>query len=80
MHVIDNDTDNLLSRNTAHRMGLITVVANVNDNNEKVTGCMKGDPVKITPRSDVVPYCHQLPGVCPFQYYQKSKKKKSFNV
>ena len=41
IHVIDNNTDNLLSRDTAFKMRQVTLVANVN-------GCMEGDPVKIT--------------------------------
>ena len=36
IHAIDNKTDNLSSRDTAYKMGLVTVVANVNR-------CMKGD-------------------------------------
>ena len=48
IHVIDNNTDNLLSRDTACKMGLVTVVANVN-------GCMKGDLVKITLSENVAP-------------------------
>ena len=30
IHDIDNNTDNLLSRDTAYKMGLVTVVENVN--------------------------------------------------
>ena len=48
--VIDNNTDNLLSRDTAYKMGLVTAVVNVNR-------CLKGDPVKITLRENMVPYC-----------------------
>ena len=40
IRVIDYNTDKLLSRDRAYKMGLVTVVANVN-------GYMKGDPVKI---------------------------------
>ena len=50
LHVIDNNTEDLLSRDTAYKMGLVTVVANVN-------GCIKGDPEKITLRENVVSYC-----------------------
>ena len=38
IHVIDNNTDGLLSRNTAYDMGLVT---NVNKNLGKLTGCLK---------------------------------------
>ena len=48
IHVIDNNTDNLLTRDTDYKMGLVTVVANVNENPGKLTGFMKGDSVKIT--------------------------------
>ena len=66
-HVIDNTTDNLLSRDTAYKMGLITVVANVNE-------CMKGDPVKITLRENVVPYCTSTTNHILFPISPKVKK------
>ena len=36
-------------------MGLVTVVANLNENQWKLTVCMKSDPLKIT--DDALTYC-----------------------
>ena len=44
-------------------MELVIVLANVNENQGKLTGFMKSDPVKITLRNDADSTVHQLPGV-----------------
>ena len=67
IHVIDNNTDNLLSRDTAYKMGLVTVVANVNR-------WIKGDPVKITQCKNVVPYCTPTSWCILFPILPKVKK------
>ena len=70
IHVIDNNTANLLSRDTAYKMGLVTVVANVN-------GCMKGDPMKIMLCKNAVPYCTPTTRRIPFPILPMVKKKAS---
>ena len=67
IHVIDNNTNNLLSRNTVYKMELVTVMTNVN-------GCMKGDPVKIMLRKNVVPYCTPTARRILFSILHKVKK------
>ena len=64
---LHNNTDNSLSWDTAYKMGLVTVVANVNR-------CIKGEPVKITLRENVVPYCTPTARRIPFPILPKVKK------
>ena len=71
--VIDNNTNNLLCR-----YELVTVVTNVNENLRKFTGCMKGDPIKITQRDDAVPFCTTTARRIPFPILPKVKR--SFNA
>ena len=73
IHVGDNNTDYLSARDTAYKMGLVTVVANIN-------GCMKGDPVKITLCENVLPYCTPTARRIPFPILPKVKKKTCFDA
>ena len=66
IHVIDN--------NIAYKMGLVTMVASINENLGKLTGCMKSDPVKIMLRDNVVLYCTPIALCILFQILPKVKK------
>ena len=68
IHVIDNNTDNLSSRDIAYKMGLVILVANVN-------GCMKGNHVKIMLRENVVLYCTPTAWRISFPILHKIKKR-----
>ena len=59
IYVIDDNTVNLLSRDTVYKMRLVSGVENVN-------GCMKGSPVKNTLREIVVQYCTPTAKRIPF--------------
>ena len=65
-HVIDNNTDNLLSKDTAYKMGLVILGANVNE-------CMKRRPCKNMLRENVVPYCISTARYIPFPVLPKLK-------